>query len=126
MLRCCWRRPGAPSAAAAGFALRVGCSCYQRGLPALSWAVSMEKWQRDKGGVVPLCSALVWPHLEFCIGFCAPSSGKPWSFCNTRVLRGPDCLSCRDSAGNIGIVIKGAEEPMPLSRLLLLLGGLAC
>ena len=66
-------------------------------------------WQHGEGGDCPLCSALVRPHLQYCIQVWEPQQKKDVKLLgtspevNTKMLRGLEHLSYEDKLRELGL-----------------------
>ncbi|KAK4827903.1 hypothetical protein QYF61_022326 [Mycteria americana] len=85
---------------------------------------------RSGYGILPLCSALVRPHLQFCIQLWSPQHRKDMDLLErvqrraTKMIRGLEHLSY-EKAERVGVVQPGEEKPLgrPYCSLSVLKGG---
>ena len=79
------------------------CACPGRSV--VSWAASTEGWQRCTEGNVPLYSALLRPHLWYCIQAWGPQYAKSVGVGEeaTEMIRGLEHLSCEERLMELGL-----------------------
>ena len=75
-----------------------------------SWAPSAEGWQQGREVVVPLCSALTRPHLQYCVQVWGPQYRKDRELLErvqrtaAKMIRGLQHLLYKDRLRELGLV----------------------
>jgi len=60
--------------------------------------------RRSREGIFPFCSALLRPHVEYCVQFCPlPSRSETWSYWK-EMLKGLEQLSCEERLRAVGLL----------------------